>query len=114
MRQHDTTTIPDRHLVHHSTGTAYAFRFSKLIALAWDNGDERGVLVWGTDDAEAARPLAEEAVRHYFGEESRPARPQAGRWRLFASTDDPDASEWRPAEDAAEPSVLFVAEDVAR
>ncbi|GAB3156436.1 hypothetical protein GCM10027258_62870 [Amycolatopsis stemonae] len=98
------------------SGTAYVD--GRLTASDWDNSalldGGRGVLVWGTDDVERAQALADAAVRHYFGS-GLTARPQLGptRWRLFCTSEDRDELEYRPAPDAAEPSVLFTAEEVA-
>jgi len=99
------------------SGTAYVD--GPLVADDWDNtallGGGRGVLVIGTDDAGRAQAHADEAVRHFFGP-STVARPRPGptRWRLFCTSEDPDELEWRPAEDAAEPAVLFTAEEADR
>lgn len=87
-----------------------------LCALGWDNtglpGGGRGVLVWGTGDVEQAAPLADYAIRRQFGEGLAARQPEPGHWRLFATPDDPDEAEWRPALDAAAESVLFTAEEV--
>lgn len=96
------------------SGTAYVDH--GLIADDWDNtrliDGTRGVLVLGTDDVARAQQLADDAARHYFGE-GLAARPHAGptRWRLFCTSEDRDELEWRPADDAAQPAVLFTAEE---
>jgi hypothetical protein len=98
------------------SGTAYVDH--GLIADDWDNtrliDGTRGVLVLGTDDAGRAQQLADDATRHYFGEGLTARHPTPGRWRLFSTSEDPDELEWRPADDAAQPAVLFTAEEVAR
>ncbi|MFF4600137.1 hypothetical protein [Amycolatopsis sp. NPDC001319] len=95
-------------------GVAYVE--GKLSAHGWDNtnlpGGGRGVIVWGTGDVERARPIADYAIRRQFGEGVAARHPEPGRWRLFPVPDDPDESEYRPAPDAAKPSVLFTAEEV--
>jgi hypothetical protein len=96
------------------SGTAYVD--GGLIADDWDNtallGGGRGVLVLGTDDAGRAQAHADAAVRHYFGEGlAARAQPAPGRWRLFCTSEDRDELEWRPADDAAQPAVLFTAEE---
>lgn len=99
------------------SGTAYVD--GRLIANGWDNtrllDGARGVLVVGTADAGQAQDHADAAVRHFFGP-SIAARPQPGPtwWRLFCTSEDRDELEWRPAEDAAEPAVLFNAEEAPR
>lgn len=99
------------------SGTAYVD--GPLIADDWDNthllDGARGVLVLGTDDHTRAQDHAADAVRHYFGP-GVTARPCAGptRWRLFSTSEDRDELEWRPAPDAAEPAVLFTAEEAGR
>jgi hypothetical protein len=86
-----------------------------LSAHAWDNrallDGSRGVLVWGTSDVERARELAGHAIRKQFGESLAARHPEPGRWRLFRTSEDRDELEWRPAADAAEPGVLFTAEE---
>lgn len=90
----------------------------RLSAHAWDNGalldGDRGVLVWGTDDPARAQQLANHATRRQFGEDLAAARPVPGRWRLFCTSEHRDELEWRPAADAAEPAVLFTAEEGPR
>jgi hypothetical protein len=85
-----------------------------LSAHAWDNSTlldgNRGVLVWGTDNPARAQKLADHATRRQFGEGLAAARPAPGLWRLFCTSEDRDELEWRPAADAAEPAVLFTAE----
>lgn len=96
------------------SGTAYVD--GHLIADDWDNtallDGGRGVLVLGTDDPCRAQAHADAAVRHYFGP-GVTAQPQTGptRWGLFCTTEDRDELEWRPAADAADPAVLFTAEE---
>ncbi|WP_086853369.1 hypothetical protein [Amycolatopsis kentuckyensis] len=99
------------------SGTAYVD--GPLVANDWDNtallGGVRGVLVTGTDDPDRAQAHADEAVRHYFGPGAA-ARPCSAptRWRLFYTSEDRDELEWRPSPDAAEPAVLFTAEEADR
>lgn len=87
-----------------------------LTADDWDNtallGGARGVLVLGTDNPTRAQAHAEAAVRHFFGPAAS-ARPCPGptRWGLFRTSEDRDELEWRPALDAAEPAVLFTAQE---
>lgn len=88
-----------------------------LIANGWDNttllDGSRGVLVLGTDDPRRAQPVADEAVRRFFST-AMTARHGSGptRWLLFHTSEDRDELEYRPDADAAEPSVLFTAEEV--
>lgn len=97
------------------SGTAYVD--GPLVAFDWDNtallDGGHGVLVWGTDDHTRAQVHATEAVQHFFGA-SAVARPCPGptRWRLKPCSENRDASEWRPDDTAAEPAVLFTAEEV--
>lgn len=99
------------------SGTAYVD--GPLIADDWDNtallDGHRGALVLGTDDPGRAQAHAAAAVQHYFGP-GMTARPQAGpaRWRLFCTSEDRDELEWRPDDTAAEPAVLFTAEEATR
>lgn len=96
------------------SGTAYVD--GGLIADDWDNtrllDGGRGVLVLGTGDHADALAHALAAVRHFFGP-GLTARPCPGptRWRLFSTSEDGDELEWRPADDAAKPAVLFTAEE---
>lgn len=86
-----------------------------LSAHTWDNrallDGGRGVLVWGTTDVDRAQQLASHATRREFGEGLALGQPAPGRWRLFCTSEDPNELEWRPADDAAEPAVLFTAEE---
>lgn len=90
-----------------------------LIASSWDNTQlldgGRGVLVLGTDNHTHAQAHADAAIHRFFGP-GLTARAQPGptRWRLFCTSEDRDELEYRPAEDAAEPSVLFTAEETPR
>ena len=49
------------------------------VADEWD--DVVAVLVLGTHDAEAARPLAEDCVRLWAGSDCTAVRPSTGWWR---------------------------------
>jgi hypothetical protein len=61
------------------------YRPRKVIAHSWDNegahgqDDDYGVFVFGTHDVERARPLAIQAIKHFFGSELVPVRPER-RW----------------------------------
>lgn len=99
------------------SGTAYVD--GGLIASDWDNtrllDGDRGLLVLGTDDADRAQPVADKAIRHYFGPTATARhRPGPARWLLFRCSEDRDELEYRPDDTAAQPAVLFTAEEANR
>ena len=88
---------------------------AQLAADSWDNthlpDGRRGVLVLGAVDHDRAQATADAAVRHFYGR-GITACPRSAPvwWQLFRCSE--DELEWRPAEDAIEPAVLFTAEEV--
>lgn len=111
--------MPDAPLSLRRTGAGFVYVDAGLYASDWDNtallDGTRGLIVTGTDDVDRAQLVADEAISRFFGP-GVVARHHAApaRWRLFCTSEDPDELEYRPAEDAAEPAVLFTAEEVTR
>lgn len=66
-------------------GRAYRSRKTGLRVHAWNNDDPDGVIVLGTLDPDAARPLAEQACGHWYGT-THVKNPEPGWYR--------DAFEW--------------------
>jgi hypothetical protein len=111
--------VADAPLSLRCTRAGFVYVDAGLIASSWDNSTlldgSRGVLVLGTDDPGHAQPVADAAVRRFFGPAAA-ARYESGptRWLLFRTSEDRDELEFRPDDTAAEPAVLFTAEEAPR
>jgi hypothetical protein len=81
----DGTGVPVSSLAPIERPDGRLYRPRKIVAAIWDNEeangryDDYGVFVFGTHDVERARPLAEQAIKHFFDADLVPTEPEC-RW----------------------------------
>lgn len=108
--------MPDAVISLRCSKAGFVYVDRGLTASSWDNTQlldgGRGVLVLGTDQHTHAQAHADAAIRRFFGPGlTAHAHPGPTRWLLFCTSEDRDELEYRPDPDAAEPAVLFTAEE---